>query len=219
MQVNKVAFFDVDETLINCKSMFDFQEYFLQKKYGRLGKLLFTLSWKVIQTLALMKVERVKINAFYYWLYKNQPYQSVLDIGESWYKHRKIQNEFFKDESLALMRNLRGDGFKIVFVSGSFQACLEPMRRDLDADEVLCAELEILYGKITGRLSQRAIGEYKAELVREYLIKNQVNSNNCYAVGDHISDLDMLSMVGNPIVVRNCKQLEKVAIQKNWKII
>lgn len=219
MQVNKAAFFDVDETLINCKSMFDFQEYYLQKKYGRLGKLFFKSSWKVIKTLASMKVDRVKINAFYYRLYKNQSYQSILDIGENWYKHRKIQSDFFKDESLALMKNLQDDGFKIVFVSGSFQACLEPIRRDLDADEVLCAELEVSQGKITGRLSQRAIGKYKAELVREYLIKNDINSDDCYAVGDHISDLDMLSMVGNPIVVRNCEQLERVAIQENWQLI
>ncbi|MGR5299146.1 HAD family hydrolase [Vibrio mediterranei] len=219
MQVSKVAFFDVDETLINCKSMFDFQEYYLQKKHGRLGKLFFQLYWKIIKILASMKVDRVKINAFYYRLYKNQSYQSILDVGESWYNYRRNKRGFFKDETITLMKNLQGDGFKIVFVSGSFQACLEPIRRELDADEILCAELELSQGKITGRLSQRAIGKYKADLVHKYLIKNKINSDNCYAVGDHISDLDMLSIVGNPIVVRNCEKLEKIAIQENWQII
>ncbi|MGR5364472.1 HAD family hydrolase [Vibrio mediterranei] len=111
MQVSKVAFFDVDETLINCKSMFDFQEYYLQKKHGRLGKLFFQLYWKIIKILASMKVDRVKINAFYYRLYKNQSYQSILDVGESWYNYRRNKRGFFKDETITLMKNLQGDGF------------------------------------------------------------------------------------------------------------
>lgn len=219
MQVEKVAFFDVDETIINCKSMFDFQQFFLIKKYGFIGKILFILSWKIIKILSVIGVDRVKINAIYYKFYKGKKYDLLMEMGLDWFNSRKNMKDFFKEETLELINNLQSEGVKIFFISGSFKPCLEPIRYSLNADEILCAELETRNGYVTGRLIQKAIGKSKAKLVNEYLIKNNISSDDCYAVGDHISDLDMLSLVGNPVVVRNCELLEKEAKINNWKII
>lgn len=216
---NKIAFFDVDETIINCKSMFDFQEFYYVKKYGYTGKIIAKLYWKIVQLLAYIKVYRTKINTFYYWLYKGKRYQDIKDIGVQWYKERKCINAFFRKESLQLIDNLRTRGYSIVFVSGSFRPCLEPIGEELNAVHILCAELEVKNDIVTGHLTQKAIGKYKQELVSSYLSERNISPMDCYAVGDHISDFDMLNLVGNPIVVQNCQQLVTIAKQNKWQII
>ena len=60
------------------------------------------------------------------------------------------------------------------------------------------------------------IGHAKEQLVSEILVKRyNINLENSYAYGDHITDLPVLNMVGNPVAVNPTNKLEVVAIQKN----
>jgi phosphoserine phosphatase len=68
---------------------------------------------------------------------------------------------------------------------------------------VLCARPEVRDGVLTGGLlGGPMIGEGKRAAVRAVLRAHpEAAARDCYAYGDHISDLPMLAEVGHPVVV------------------
>lgn len=63
------------------------------------------------------------------------------------------------------------------------------------------------------------IGEGKVAAVRSYADKNNIDISLSVACGDHISDLAMLELVGEPYVVAGDPELETVAKERGWPII
>jgi HAD superfamily hydrolase (TIGR01490 family) len=214
-----IAFFDVDETLIRRKSMFDFMLYFFKKKNGWFGVLQCKLYWRVLKIISLFGGSRNTVNRLYYRFYKGSSYVDLIEIGKQWYDQQKSEPSFFVKEVVDRLFELSNKGYKIVFVSGSFRPCLDPLANELNVKIVLCSELEVKRGVVTGYLKQQAIGSDKATLVRNEINKSSADSKNCYAFGDHLSDLPMLEEVGKPVVVHNCKDLIKVANKNNWEQI
>ncbi|QUM82404.1 HAD-IB family hydrolase [Moritella sp. 5] len=217
--VQKIAFFDVDETIINRKSMFDFLRFYLERKRGYLGKVQYQMYWSMCKVLAKLGVSRDKINSLYYRLYRGESYQQLMLKGHEWYVQRKQQKDFFIQPSVDRLIKLNNDGYDIVFISGSFRPCLEPLAQALNVNTILCAELIVNDDVISGQLSQQAIGNNKARLIHSLLTTTGVDPKDCYAFGDHISDLAMLKMVGHPIVVANCPELIDIAEQNHWEQI
>ena len=63
MPVSRFAFFDVDETLINLKSMFSFRDFYLLNKYGPIvGKIIINDEQERIKKMVDDGVERSLIN-------------------------------------------------------------------------------------------------------------------------------------------------------------
>lgn len=77
------AFFDVDETLINVKSMFSFLEFYLRKRgepeatYGRLSA--------ELRHSAGLGVPRKDINRHYYRFYAGHSAQQLARAGREWF--------------------------------------------------------------------------------------------------------------------------------------
>lgn len=214
-----IAFFDVDETLINSKSMFDFMQFFLKSKKGKVGVIQFKFYKSVLKSLAFLGLGREKVNKFYYQLYRGEKYKDLMEIGEEWYEARKTKPSFFMQPAIDRLQELKKSGYEIAFVSGSFRPCLEPLARDLNIKTILCGELELVDGKITGRMTQQCIGEHKAKLVKRLARSRNVRLKDCFAFGDHVSDFPMLNVVGHPIVVPNCKALIEIADRNKWEIL
>lgn len=217
--VQKMAFFDVDETVISSKSMFDFMRFYLERKKGYLGKVQYQIYWSMCQSLAKLGVSRDNINTLYYRIYRGDNYKQLMLIGQQWYEQRQQQEHFFIQPSVDRLMQLRNAGYEIVFVSGSFRPCLEPIAKALNVNTILCAELIVNDGVVSGQLSQQAIGNNKARLICSLLRTTGVDPKDCYAFGDHISDLAMLKMVGHPIVVANCPELIDIAEYYHWEQI
>ena len=106
-------------------------------------------------------------------------------------------------------------------MSGSFSACLHKVAQILQVDYTLATQLEEKNGKYTGRLiSEPVIGVGKHNAILRFLLsRNCVDLKKCFAYGDHISDVPMLSLVGNPCVITRDRELTEIATNKNWKII
>jgi HAD superfamily hydrolase (TIGR01490 family) len=216
---NKVAFFDVDETIINTKSMFDFMKFFLEFKNGKIGLIQFSLYFSMLKFLAFLGFGRKAINRLYYRLYKGENYKFLNEVGERWYESRKFDSVFFIQPVIKRLRDLKSQGYEVVFVSGSFRACLDPLAKDLNVQTILCAELEVSEGGVTGRMIQQCIGDDKAMLIKKLVESRNARLSDCFAFGDHISDFPMLNAVGHPVVVPNCKALIEIADHNKWEKI
>ncbi|WP_020662513.1 HAD family hydrolase [Amycolatopsis benzoatilytica] len=209
-----IAFFDVDETLISIKSMFDFYDYFLaavghseqeQRKLHDAAR-------------ALLKpgMPRSEGNRLFYRRFAGYKADEVAGIGRQWFAARLTRGGLFHTDVLAALRGHADAGMTTVLVSGSFSACLDPVREHCGADLAMCTQLAVLDGVYTGEVTRTMIGDAKANLARELIAGTGVDAADCHAYGDHTSDLGLLQLVGNPVVVGENPDLGAIAATEGW---
>ncbi len=112
---------------------------------------------------------------------------------------------------------MRGD--KVVFVTGSWRPCVEPIARDLHADAVYCCEVGVEADKLTGAVSHILVAEGKAEVARNFASQGGIALENCYAYGNDWSDAPMLAAVGHPVAVRPTAALAETATAQGWEVL
>lgn len=216
--MKRFAFFDVDDTLITVKSMFDFFRYW-------------TLEWRK-EPAALEAFEREfsrlraagesreNLNRAYYRYFAGIRSEDIERAGAAWASAWLARPErFFIAAPVHLLRELMADGVEPVFVSGSFDAVLRPIADHLSVTNILAAPLELRAdGCYTGRIgTPQTIGAGKAVAIRNFLAKQKVRADACLAVGDDISDLPMLQSVGTAVVVGEHPQLTEIADARSWR--
>ncbi|MEU1290592.1 HAD-IB family hydrolase [Kitasatospora sp. NPDC005856] len=199
----RLVFTDVDETLINCRSMFDFLDFYMSGRHGAAGT---ARARQVRESLLLQAsrgIPREETNRTYFRAWAGERAEDVARWGERWFAERSGSGSFYLACTReALVRHQAG-GAAIVLVSGSFLAPLDPIARDVRADHVLCTRPEVRDGELTGRiLGAPMVGSGKAAAVRSTMARYPyLDPADCYGYGDHVSDLPMLSAVGHPVVV------------------
>jgi HAD superfamily hydrolase (TIGR01490 family) len=226
-----LALFDVDETLIEPKSMLSFLA-FLEREAdavplvpGAIAR--FTAASARARALG---ASRSQLNRLYYELFGGAPAAAIVAAGARWYREtRQAYGErFFVPATRAALLAHAAAGAEIVLVSGSFAPCLDPLVAELAAAlgdavrlTVLSARLRIRAGIYTGNLRPpQTIGIGKrvaaAALARR---RPGVELGRCHAYGDHISDLPLLELVGHPHVVPRCPELAAVARERGWPVL
>ncbi|WP_319447056.1 MULTISPECIES: phosphoserine phosphatase SerB [unclassified Mycobacterium] len=95
------------------------------------------------------------------------------------------------------IRTLRRLGFHCGIVSGGFRQVIEPLAHELMMDFVAANDLEIVDGKLTGRVIGPVIDRPgKAKALRDFAQQAGVPMEQTVAVGDGANDIDMLAAAG-----------------------
>ncbi len=96
-----------------------------------------------------------------------------------------------------LISGLKKLGYKIGILSGGFTYFADHLKRRFDLDCVSANELDIVDGKLTGRVKGDIVdGEKKAQLLRDMAAQLGIDMRQTIAVGDGANDLPMLSIAG-----------------------
>jgi len=112
-----------------------------------------------------------------------------------------------------LISTLRQLGYKTAILSGGFTYFGRYLQQKLGIDYVYANELEIVDGKVTGRVSGEIVdGDKKAELLKQLAKKEGILLQQVIAVGDGANDLPMLSIAGLGIAFR-AKPLVKASAE------
>jgi phosphoserine phosphatase len=102
-----------------------------------------------------------------------------------------------------LISTLKRYGFTTAILSGGFNFFGNYLQEKLGFDYVYANELEIIDGKVTGRVVGRVVdGQRKAELLQEIAKKEGIELQQVVAVGDGANDLPMLGKAGLGIAFR-----------------
>lgn len=102
-----------------------------------------------------------------------------------------------------LIRTLQKLGYKTAILSGGFHYFGLRLQQQLGIDFVHANTLEIVDGKLTGRvLGEIVDGQRKAALLREIAAQEGISLEQTIAVGDGANDLPMLSIAGLGIAFR-----------------
>ena len=113
----------------------------------------------------------------------------------------------------------QNNGFVVILSSALNYICRE-MATHLNVDDIVSSEFEIEDGILTGRPKGRlCFGDEKRVRLEEYCAKTNANPSEAWYYGDSISDLAVLSSVGNPVCVTPDKYLRKEALKRGWKIL
>lgn len=210
--IETLAFFDVDDTIIRGLTIAQLVHHILPK-LGPLssGRLL------ELERMAPTYPDRPTLTRDCFRLLAGNSWSQMVAWGEEWYE-RSGRDRLMHGVTDRLREHLeRGD--EVVFVSGSWLPCLMPIARDLGVRGVFCSEVEVIDDHLTGDVSSILIGEAKALLVKRLAAQRGIDLADCYAYGDDASDTCMLNAVGRPVAVQPSGQLADVALLRGWTVI
>jgi phosphoserine phosphatase len=102
-----------------------------------------------------------------------------------------------------LIRTLKLLGYKTAILSGGFSFFARSLQERLGIDEAHSNELEIVEGRVSGRVLPPIInGAKKAELLAEIAEREGISLEQVVAVGDGANDIPMLNLAGMGIAYR-----------------
>ena len=197
--VPPASFFDLDETLVAQKTLFTFLRHHLAASGRPAGE--YERAHAHIRRVGERRGSREEANRAYYALYAGESAAVLAARGEAWFQEQLARGGFFHEPGVAALRRHREAGHRTVVVSGSFFPCLDPIARHLGVDEVFGTRTVVEDGQLTGGIVRPMIGAAKGEVVAAWTAQRCVAAENCFAYGDHASDLELLRAVGHPVVV------------------
>jgi HAD superfamily hydrolase (TIGR01490 family) len=194
------AFFDVDGTLINTRSLISFMPSLAM--LPEVGPTRSRSNWDTLAERVRSRMPREALNRGYYEIYEGLDVERIAKLGRIWFAQARRHADFFNDEGMAALRQHQGAGAVVGFVSGSFRELLAPLADLLEVDFMLCAPMEVEAGRFTGRLTGDAcIGAGKAVAIRQFAATHDVDLAKAHAYGDDVTDQPMLDAVGHPTML------------------
>jgi len=214
--VKYYAFFDLDRTIISEIS----------------GNALIKMAWQkgLIKLIDLLK-------AFYlYSLYKLGLRDPLIIINQlaGWVKgkdeeemkalcsdvfSRILLPSVFSD-AVEEINNHKMLGANVIILSSALNPICSAMSESLGTDGYICSSLEAVDGFLTGQAEGRlCFGEEKLNRITGYCAGCNIDKSLLWYYSDSISDLPVLTFVGNPVCVNPDRELKKEALKRGWKIL
>ena len=118
-----------------------------------------------------------------------------------------------------LITAVHASGGKVAAVSGGFNEILEPLAKRLGLDYWQANNLEVIDGKLTGRVLGEVIDRAaKAKYLKLWAQDSGFELSETVAVGDGANDLDMFSVAGLAVAFRAkpiVQEAADIAIEEN----
>ncbi|WP_424217514.1 HAD family hydrolase (plasmid) [Streptomyces sp. BI20] len=211
------AFFDVDETLVDLKSMFRFLSFHLRRGGAAPGT--DTRLLDALRGAAADGVPRTEINRRYYRLFAGESRAELAASGREWFA-AELREEPFIAPVVERFHAHRERGETTVLISGSFFACLDPIAEHLGADLAFGTRPRVgADGRLTGEVFVPLIGEAKGRTARAVGAVLDLDLSRSWGYGDHASDLHLLEAVGRPVVVGADPVLRARAARGGWEVL
>ncbi len=120
-------------------------------------------------------------------------------------------------ESRALVRAHQRRGHTLAVVSSATRYQVEPVARALGIEHVLCTELEVVDGRLTGRvIHPTCYREGKLRAAEALAARERIEMDLSYFYTDSDDDLTLLDRVGRPRPVNPNRRLAAIAAKRGW---
>jgi HAD superfamily hydrolase (TIGR01490 family) len=212
------AFFDVDGTLTRTTILHPlvwYQRAHLSRP--RFARWYAGLLLDVPRFLWIDRRSRSRLNVVFFRRYAGLP----VDDLRTWHRQTFADNlrRLLYPAAAARLEKHRGQGHRIVLVTGGLDLVMRPLAEHVGAADVMATHLVEHDGLLTGELACPPIAdERKGELVREYADKHGIDLAQSFAYTDSHGDLPMLDCVGRPGAVNPDRRLRRLAAARGWPV-
>ncbi|MFK8001129.1 MAG: HAD family hydrolase [Polyangiales bacterium] len=212
--MNRAAFFDMDRTLVRRNTGTLYMMWRYQRGEVGLKDMARVGSWLLRYTFGVLDAEALARNGI----------QDVAGLDEShfeselalWYDERvrpHISGAGRKEVAAK-----RDEGFLPVVLSAGTRYAVEPLARELEIEHVLCTQLGVSEGKLTGHCEELCYGKHKVRIAERFAAAHNIDLDHSVFYTDSISDLPMLHRVGEARVINPDPRLRIVALRQGWPI-
>jgi HAD superfamily hydrolase (TIGR01490 family) len=210
----KLAFYDLDGTLVSSNVVTQYAWYARREGWGRLAKLLGMVPFLFVLDL----YSRSQFNVVFYREYAGMRRDWLEQNAGKMFE--AVLRPAVYPGALGLVARDKAAGFRTVLVTGSLDFALASVVQYFGFDELICNRLEFRDGIATGRLAPPLIAEHaKVEAMRRLCAKYNVETMDCKAYSDSISDLPMLEAVGHPAAANPGRRLRRLAEVRGWPVV
>ncbi|MFI6515702.1 HAD-IB family hydrolase [Spirillospora sp. NPDC050679] len=119
-----------------------------------------------------------------------------------------------------LIQAHRRMGHTVVLVSAATRYQVRPLAERLGIEHVLCSTLEVVDGRLTGRLAGPLLrGMAKSWALSDFAAEHGIDTALSHAYADTGDDVPFLKAVGNPCAVNPHRRLSRAAAEHNWPVL
>lgn len=123
-------------------------------------------------------------------------------------------------EALFLIDEHKRSGRDVYVVSASPEEFVAPIAAMVGIDKVIATQIRTDgMGRYVPELKRYVMGPGKAEAMRDVAERDGIDLEGSFAYTDSFTDLPMLDLVGNPVVVNPEKELREAAEEHEWPIL
>lgn len=143
---------------------------------------------------------------------------TVLELGERLFAQKIAAS--VRPEARELVRAHQRRKHTVAVASAATRFQIEPLARDLGITDVLCTEVEVVDGVITGRLAGPMLwGEPKGAAVRAFARERGIDLGASFAYGNGDEDVPFLGSVGHPHPLNPHTGLAVAARTYGWPVV
>jgi HAD superfamily hydrolase (TIGR01490 family) len=212
----RAALFDMDRTLVRKETASLYVRYQREIGEARRRDLLRVSFWVAQYTLGVIDAPEVAARAL----------KSVAGISESamstrcddWF--RRWVEPHVCDLGRRAVERHRERGDLLAIVTGASSYVARPLGRRLGISNIVASELEVDEGgRFTGRfVAPLCIGEGKVERTKRLAAELGFSLEEATFYTDSCTDLPLLELVAEPVVVNPDTRLRRIAAKRGWRV-
>jgi HAD superfamily hydrolase (TIGR01490 family) len=212
-----VAFFDMDGTLVQGRTPVLLVQFMRRTGAVSLIFLLGTGLWLSAYKVGLVKpTRRVRERAA--GVFKGR---SVEEVEAAMTRFaREVLVPRLHPRVLGALREHAAKGDRVVILSAALEPVVKALGRELGADACVGAACEVSHGRYSGRIDGAIPhANEKPRVAARFMSRAGVLAKDCWAYGDHETDLPLLRWVGHPVAVNPRPELLEAARKAGWPIL
>ena len=143
--------------------------------------------------------------------------QQMEEYGERLYA-QSIAEQVFPEVRELIEAHLQ-QNHTVVMISSATRCQVSPAARELGVKHVLCTELEVDNGFLTGEIIEPTLwGEGKAHAAQLFAKEQGIDLAKSYFYADGDEDRALMYLVGKPCPINPGKRLDAVARKRGWPV-
>src|SRR2546423_1982340 len=148
---------------------------------------------------------------------KGRREEALIELGEGLFRERVAGTVYPEARAVVKAHQRKGPTGALASSATRFQA--GPLAADLGIDHVLCTEIEVVDGRLTGRVEGPVLwGRNKADAVAAFAADSGVKLAESYGYANGDEDVEFLETVGRPRPLNPAPGLARVAAERGWSI-
>jgi HAD superfamily hydrolase (TIGR01490 family) len=212
----RAALFDLDRTLVRKETATLYVKW--QREVGQASTrdLLRTMYWVAQYTLGVIDAHAVAARAIA--TLAGKPERVMIAECDAWFSTHVLPH--VADEGRRAVERHRAAGDLIAIVTGATPYVARPLARTLGIDHVIASELEVdAEGVFTGRPVQPlCYGDGKVTRSERLAKAHGFVLEEAVFYTDSLTDMPLLTRVGERVVVNPDPRLRRVARKRGWRI-